>query len=214
MRLFATWLTRLLMAGLVAFALGFVLFAEGVEEMAGRDPGRADAIVALTGGEDRIDVAVKLLAEGHGTRLLITGVNPQTSKDALRAQVPASAELYNCCIDIGRQAQDTVGNASETQAWVAAHGFRSLIIVTSSYHMPRSIAELERALPGVALVPHAVVSEKLHFDRWWKHAATARLLLREYLKFLPAAARLLWTRVAGPRGPAPAADESSQVSNL
>jgi uncharacterized SAM-binding protein YcdF (DUF218 family) len=203
-----------MMAGVVAFALGFAVFAEGIERQTGRDPGRADAIVALTGGEDRIDVAVRLLAEGRGTRLLISGVNRQTSKDALRDQAPAPAELYDCCIDIGREARDTIGNANETQAWVDTHGFRSLIIVTSSYHMPRTIAELERVLPGVVLVPHAVVSEKLHVDRWWRHSATARVLFREYLKFLPAAARLVWARVAGSNSRNAPQDKNSQVSTI
>jgi len=214
MKLIATWLTRLTMAALVAFALGFAVFAEGIERRPGLDPGHADAIVALTGGEDRIDVAVRLLAEGHGTRLLISGVNERTSKDALRAEAPASAELYDCCIDIGRQAQDTIGNANETQAWVEAHGFRRLIIVTSSYHMPRSIAELQRVLPGVTLVQHAVVTDKLHVDQWWRHPSTAKVLFREYLKFLPAAARLLWTRVYSAEPAVGEAGTGAQVSKL
>jgi uncharacterized SAM-binding protein YcdF (DUF218 family) len=214
MKLLATWTTRLMMALLVAFGLGFALFAEGIDRQAANNPGRADAIVALTGDKDRIDVAVRLLVEGHGNRLLISGVNERTSKDALREQAPASAELYACCIDIGRDAQDTIGNASETLAWVETHGFRSLIIVTSSYHMPRSLAELERVLPGVELVPHAVGTEQMHMDHWWLHAPTARLLFREYLKFIPAAARLVWTRVSGQRPSASSGDGSAQVSKL
>lgn len=197
MKLLATWMTRLMMALIVAFGLGFALFAEAIARQQDGDPGRADAIVALTGGEDRIDEAVRLLVEGHGSRLLISGVNAKTSKDALQSQAPAPAELYDCCIDLGREARDTIGNATETQAWVEQHGFRTLIIVTSGYHMPRSIAELRRVLPGVALVPHAVVTDKLHVDRWWRHPPTARVLFREYLKFIPAAARLVWTRIAG-----------------
>ncbi|MEZ5925646.1 MAG: YdcF family protein [Hyphomicrobiaceae bacterium] len=214
MKQLATWLTRLTMAGLVAFGLGFALFAEGIAREPGPEPGRADAIVALTGGEDRIDVAVGLLSRGFGTRLLISGVNKQTSKDALRAEAPAAAELYDCCIDIGREAQDTIGNASETEAWVETHGFRSLIIVTSSYHMPRSIAELQRAMPEIELVPHAVVSDRLHMDRWWRHPATARLLFREYLKFIPAAARLIWTRLAGTDPASGLGGDAAKVSKL
>jgi uncharacterized SAM-binding protein YcdF (DUF218 family) len=214
MKLIATWLTRLMMATLVAFGLGFAVFVEGIERQAGLDPGQADAIVALTGGEDRIDVAVRLLTEGHGTRLLISGVNEKTSKDALRAEAPAPVELYDCCIDIGREARDTIGNATETQTWVATHGFRRLIIVTSNYHMPRSIAELQRVLPGITLVPHAVVTDRLHVDQWWRHPGTARVLLREYLKFLPAAARLVWTRVAGAEPSASSRGSGAQVSKL
>jgi uncharacterized SAM-binding protein YcdF (DUF218 family) len=213
MKQLATWTTRLMMALIVAFGVGFAVFAESVVRQPAGDPGQADAIVALTGGKDRIDEAVRLLVEGHGTRLLISGVNARTSKQALRVEAPAPPELYDCCIDLGRQARDTIGNATETQAWVAAHGFRSLIIVTSHYHMPRSLAELERVLPGVALMPHVVVTERLHVDRWWRHAGTARVLFREYLKFIPAAARLYWTRVTG-TGPGPGGSGAAQVSKL
>jgi uncharacterized SAM-binding protein YcdF (DUF218 family) len=214
MKLLATWMTRLMMALIVAFGLGFAVFAEAIARQPDGDPGRADAIVALTGGEDRIDEAVRLLVEGHGTRLLISGVNAKTSKDALQSQAPAPSELYDCCIDLGREARDTIGNATETQAWVAQHGFRTLIIVTSSYHMPRSIAELTRVLPGVALVPHSVVTDKLHVDRWWRHPATARVLFREYLKFIPATLRLVWAQVAGQSRTSTNPQGTDQVSTL
>lgn len=214
MKQLATWMTRLMMALIVAFGLGFAVFAEAIARQPGGDPGRADAIVALTGGEDRIDEAVRLLVEGHGTRLLISGVNAKTSKDALQSQAPAPSDLYDCCIDLGREARDTIGNATETQAWVEQHGFRTLIIVTSGYHMPRSIAELTRVLPGVSLVPHPVVTDKLHVDRWWRHPPTARVLFREYLKFIPATARLLWTQIAGGEVRPPDAGTGDQVSTL
>ena len=213
MKLLATWLTRLMMASLVAFGVGFAVFAEGLERAPTGATERADGIVALTGGEDRIGEAVKLLVDGYGTRLLISGVNAMTSKDALRAEAPAPVELYECCIDIGHEARDTIGNANEAEAWTQTHGFRSLIVVTSSYHMPRALVELERVLPGVELLPHAVIAGKLQMDQWWRHPETARLLFREYLKFLPAAARLAWTRVTGTRG-SPAGENAAKVSKL
>jgi uncharacterized SAM-binding protein YcdF (DUF218 family) len=99
-----------------------------------------------------------------------------------------SDRLFGCCVDIDF-AEHTTGNADETRAWAAARRFSKLIIVTSSYHMPRSLAELGRVMPGVVLVPHPVVSNKLHARRWWRDAYTARVLLAEYIKFLPSAAR-------------------------
>ena len=55
--------------------------------------------------------------------------------------------------------------------------------------MPRSLIELGRAMPEVALVPYPVVSRNFRTERWWLHGATARLLFSEYVKFLPSAAR-------------------------
>ena len=80
--------------------------------------------------------------------------------------------------------------------------------MTSSYHMPRSLTELRRTLPGVKLVPHPVISHRLHTRRWWTDAYTARVLFAEYVKFLPAAARysvgrlLRWESAAHCRGEA------------
>ena len=44
-------------------------------------------------------------------------------------------------------------------------------------------------MPGVVLLPHAVVPDRINARRWWTDAFTARVLLAEYVKFLPSAAR-------------------------
>jgi uncharacterized SAM-binding protein YcdF (DUF218 family) len=174
-------------AGL-AFAAGFVAFARAVADYAPTATARADAIVVLTGGELRLVAGARLLAEGRGTRLLISGVNRQTTRDDLKRISGLSERLFTCCVDIDF-AEHTTGNADETRAWAAARRFSRLVIVTSSYHMPRSLAELGRVMPGVVLVPHPVVSNKVQAGRWWRDAHTARVLFAEYLKFLPSAAR-------------------------
>ena len=69
-------------------------------------------------------------------------------------------------------------------------GFSSLIVVTSAYHMPRTMAELAKQLPDVALVPFPVVTEKLRNEPWWASGPTARLILSEYAKFVVAQLRM------------------------
>jgi hypothetical protein len=49
--------------------------------------------------------------------------------------------LYPCCVDIHVAALDTAGNNEQSAAWMYAHKFRSSIMVTNNYHMPRSILE-------------------------------------------------------------------------
>ena len=83
----------------------------------------------------------------------------------------------------------TSGNADETKTWARAKGFTKLIVVTSSYHMPRSLVELRRTMPRAMLLPHPVLSNRVHAGRWWADPFTARVLLAEYVKFLPTAAR-------------------------
>jgi uncharacterized SAM-binding protein YcdF (DUF218 family) len=173
----------------LAFLGGFVVFAGTITHYAPRPVEQADGIVVLTGGPFRLAAAARLLADGAGKRLLISGVNHMTTREDLFRTSGLSHALFDCCVDIGYSAHDTSGNADEAKAWVGAHRFARLIVVTSSYHMPRSMTELGRALPQVALIPYPVVPRTFRAERWWMHAGSMRLLFTEYLKFLPSAAR-------------------------
>lgn len=181
------------------FGLGFLLFWGQIQHETALDVSRADGIVALTGGEARIPEAVKLLAKGKGQRLLISGVNPATTRKELAGLTPNSQHLFRCCIDVGRLARDTIGNADETGTWVRERRFKSLIVVTASYHMPRSIAELRRTLPDVELIPYPVQPRNVHVDAWWAYPGTLQLLLSEYVKFMPSYARCVGAQL-GHRG--------------
>lgn len=186
-----------LLLGAVLFGVGFLLFVYSIQRKPPDSVMRADGIVALTGGSHRIAEALRLLALGKAERLLITGVNKRTSRTALSKLAPQRKALFHCCIDIGYEAQNTIGNANETLAWVKDKNFAKLIVVTSSYHMPRSLAELKRKLPGVELFPFPVPPRDLHLETWWSHTGTARILLSEYVKFIPAAARFALARITG-----------------
>ena len=189
------WTTRLMGLAALAFAGGFLLFVYSIQREAPQVSVEADGIVVLTGGTERIARGLKLLADKRAKRLLISGVNRKTTRKTLANQTPARSHLFRCCIDIGYEAQDTIGNASETRQWVLDNKFNSLIVVTSSYHMPRSLAELHQALPGVVLHPYPVVPSTVHAQDWYANPGTARLLLWEYIKFLPAATRYCVARV-------------------
>ena len=178
-------------AGFVAGFIAFALSATTVQPPSAED---ADAIVVVTGGEDRINVALGLLRQGAGRRLLISGVNPRTSKGAIREHTGEDRRLFECCIDIGREAHDTIGNAEETRDWATQRRYRRLIVVTSGYHMPRTLAEFSRVMPSVRLIAHPVFSRNVRDHVWWQSPGTLRFLLGEYVKFIAAAARLGWTR--------------------
>jgi uncharacterized SAM-binding protein YcdF (DUF218 family) len=187
--------------GGAAFALtaGLILFAASInhyEPAISRDA-PADAIVVLTGGESRIQEGLRLFSEARTRRILISGVNKHTTRDDLRRQSGLPSTLFDCCVDIGYAAQDTIGNAAETQNWAQIWGFTNLIVVTSNYHMPRGLSELSRVLPDVALTPHPVVSRSYRAEHWWLHPSAIRLVVSEYLKYIPSAARLVMARAVG-----------------
>jgi uncharacterized SAM-binding protein YcdF (DUF218 family) len=186
-RLFLTCLAL----GLIGLATGFVVFARTIENQeptAALQP--ADGVVALTGGSERVADAVELLAKGRARRLLITGVNQQTSRHEIARLMPNFQKLFDCCIDLGRAALNTAGNADETRQWVEANAIHSsLIVVTSNYHMPRALVELRSALPRLELIPYPVVSDRLRNSDWRSDTHVARLLAIEYVKFLAAVVR-------------------------
>ena len=151
---------------------------------------KADGIVVLTGSRFRIGDALELLAAGHGKRLLISGVYPATRLSEIAALTPEFERWFACCVDLDRMAVNTIGNAVETKRWARDQGSKSLIVVTSNFHMPRAMAEIAHQLPDVALVPFPVVSDRVKVESWWTNPATARLLFFEFLKYMVAVARM------------------------
>jgi uncharacterized SAM-binding protein YcdF (DUF218 family) len=176
-------------AAAIAAAGGFWWFIWAVPTHEVKLEGQADGIVVLTGGSSRVADAIDLLSEGRGKRHLITGVHPATTSAEIARLAPAYGRLIACCIDLDHSAVNTVGNALETKRWANGRGMRSLIVVTSNYHMLRAMAELEWQLPDVTLIPFPVVAEKVRTDRWWD-PATARILLSEYVKYIVAQLRM------------------------
>jgi uncharacterized SAM-binding protein YcdF (DUF218 family) len=149
----------------------------------------ADGIVVLTGGASRISDAIELLAAGRGKRLLISGANKTTTPGEISRLNPEFEPIVSCCVDFDRSL-NTLGNAVETKRWAESRGFRSLIVVTSSYHMPRAIAEIAHQLPGVSLVPFPVVAEKLRAEPWWASGTSMKLIVSEYIKYVVAQVRI------------------------
>jgi uncharacterized SAM-binding protein YcdF (DUF218 family) len=174
--------------GLAGGFFAFVAHLAREEVSAGTH--RADAIVALTGGAQRIGEAVELLAHGAGRRLLISGVHARTTSEELARATPDLQAWVNCCVDLDYRARNTIGNAIETRRWLNKYKFASLIVVTSNYHMPRSLLELSHVLPGVSLVAHPVVPDNGRLENWWRDPAKTRLLVTEYGKFLAAWLRM------------------------
>jgi uncharacterized SAM-binding protein YcdF (DUF218 family) len=168
---------------------GLLAFADRVQQSTPQaEPAVADGIVALTGANsnERIAAAVQLLAARKGRRVLVSGVNRDVSREQLRIASGSVRRLYDCCVDLGFTAANTVGNARETAEWAAAMRYRSLIIVTTDYHMPRAMLELRAVLrpPAFTLQTYAVPTPALKSRRWWRSPGAARLMVVEYSKYL------------------------------
>ncbi len=188
---------------------GFLVFLARIPEPSASPAEDAEVIVVLTGGSARLQEGLQLLAQHRAPKLFVSGVNPDTSmRDMLSeaaevAASPITEKQAGCCIVLGQAAGNTRENARETADWMAQHGFTSLILVTADYHMPRSLLEFQRAMPGVMIQPHAVFPAHVRRDDWWRWPGTAMLLASEYTKYLLAILRG-GARAAPPQAPAQA----------
>jgi len=174
----------LCIAGLIWFAIA---------PSARDSTGPTDAIVVLTGGSQRLNSGIALLRDGKGQKLFVSGVNHHVHlEELLRSsgdRLEAAHEWASCCVVLGYQAVDTIGNASETAQWMRQQGFHSLRLVTAWYHMRRSLLEFERAMPEIEIVPHPVFPDQIAHEHWWARRETAALLVTEYGKYLASLAR-------------------------
>lgn len=171
-------------AALIMLFGGFLSYVALVSAPA-KLPPKVDAIVVLTGGDSRLQEGMSLLADGHGSRLLLSGVNDEIDRAEIRKLIePAHLAMFDCCVDLDKSALNTIGNAVETGAWARSQGYKQIIVVTAHYHMPRALAELSHEAPDLKLHPWPVAPTGVHLDDWWRWPGSAKLLSAEYLKFL------------------------------
>ena len=202
------------MKSLAAWVLAALIWGVGLLAFADRaaratpaiEPAPADAIVVLTGASTlRLEAGMTLLNDGKGERLLVSGVNQDATRADIQGVTKASQRLYDCCVDLGFSATDTVGNGRETAAWAAQHGYEHLIVVTAAYHMPRAMLELRAAMPDAELTPYPVATLSPNAHRWWRNGVEARRMILEYSKYLAILVRESFLKL----GPRPDPNKSS-----
>jgi uncharacterized SAM-binding protein YcdF (DUF218 family) len=177
-------------AGWLAGLAGFVAYGLWAR---GEPTATTDAIVVLTGGKLRLEAGLTLLAAGRAGKLFISGVNQRVDRDALLHALGPLAKREECCIVIGHEADNTEENAAETASWMRDENYRSLRLVTSWYHVPRSVLEFRRAMPDLRIIAHPVFAHHDASTPWWRHHEAALVVISEYNKYLAALLRALLT---------------------
>ena len=174
---------------------GFAWFVAGSVIVTVDRASATEAIIVLTGGRMRLETGLDLLAAGKAEKLFVSGVNPRVDRDTLMRALGPAARREACCIVLGHAADNTSGNARETADWMRQEGYRSLRLVTSWYHMRRSLLEFSRAMPLATVIAHPVFVRESDSESWRDWLAAAPLVVVEYHKYLAAWLRQLADRV-------------------
>lgn len=169
----------------ISWLIGLFVFVERIPQSA-TNTDITDAVVVLTGGPGRINRGNELLAAKKARVMLVSGVGADVPVHDLISAQDLSQQMIDCCVTLGRAARDTRENAIESAGWAASHDIFSIRLVTSDFHMPRSMLEFNRRLPHIRIVPEPVSSRNISLQHWWMRGGTAWLLAGEYSKYLAA----------------------------
>lgn len=182
-------IVRLALLLVLLWMIGLWRFVASIPREVTSPDRTTDAIVVLTGGSLRVEGGLHLLAEGKAKKLFISGVYRGVDVNDLLHVSRQSPDSVACCVVLGHDADNTLGNARETAQWMESEGYHSLRLVTASYHMPRSMLEFTRAMPAIEIVPNPVFPEFLQGAPWWQSRRSALLIASEYSKYLAAMVR-------------------------
>ena len=194
------WVFRSLLVFSVIWLCGFVIFAQSLPDTVAMPKIQTDAIVVLTGGSLRLETGLDLLTDNRASKLFVSGVHRGVDVAQLLQMVRRFPDAVTCCIALGYDADNTEGNAKETAAWLKKEQYHSIRLVTSSYHMLRSLAEFRAVMPAIKIIEHPVFPKSFKAKNWWFWPGSTGLIIEEYNKYLIAYVRrklipvLFWLR--------------------
>lgn len=170
-----------ILAALLYSAFLFVSFAAETGAMSSSGCGSADAIVVLTGGKGRADVGLRLLKKGNARFLILSGVNKDADLDSIYLKLVSNTERANIILD--KESTSTYRNAVEVRGLMRRLGARSMLLLTSGYHMKRAEYIFRRIMPDdISITPCSVASPNFDHSRWWG-GTSLLILLEEFVKY-------------------------------
>lgn len=172
-----------IIAFFTAFALVFHLFTEFAEDaraysLRGATASRADAIVVLTGGKGRIEAGLGLLRSGRAPTLVLSGVDRDAAMDTIFLNGITAEEKENIILEKG--STTTYENALYIRRIAEERGFKSMILLTSWYHMKRARYAFSRALKDEFVIYEEIVPRS---DAGGRAFSGATAVLPEFLKY-------------------------------
>ncbi len=148
----------------------------------------ADAIVVVSGAENRIPYAIKLYKEGYASCLILSGASSnslvsgatQMKQSALKAGIPANK------IILEEKATNTYENALYVERIVVKKRFSNLILVTSPYHQRRVYETFKKvfAKHPIQLQNAPSTFSTWRYYNWWKLDKRVQITISESIKMI------------------------------
>lgn len=177
------WLIAALTVSLALAVYLFLDFTAGIKAVSAGPVGQgdADAIVVLTGGMGRVEEGLSLLRKGKAGLLVLSGVHADADLDSIFLNRLDKFERPKIVLE--KRSGSTFENAVEVKRFMEERGLKSMVLITSAYHMKRAEYIFRKIMPpDIRIEPYRVSTPNFDEERWW-HGRGLMLLLIEFLKF-------------------------------
>ena len=164
----------------ILLILGFFYFLDSIKYNNIVVNKNIDSIAILTGGKGRISLGLKLFIEHSNIKLIISGVDKKVSVNSV---LPAKLHKNNS-IYIDQVSESTFENALVITDWVKKNKLYNVYVITSYYHMPRSMLLLNNLTEEVNYYSYPVKREKSKNSNFLQETLFNLFLMQEYIKYL------------------------------
>ncbi len=161
---------------ITSYFIFFIAFAHKINAYKSDNSTKTDAIIVLTGGKNRIQEGIKMMDNNLATKMFISGVSKQTSKKDLNIS-------HNKDIELGYAATTTFENGIEVKEWINTNNIKTIRLVTSNYHLPRSLLEIKNQNKNIKVIESPIYSDNIN-KRWWTSLKTTSFIFIEFNKFI------------------------------
>ena len=190
------FLLNLILTAALLWALAFAVYSVRMEHAAAPADIRSDALVVLTGGNSRVERGFELLASGSAPVLFISGVGSKVTTNEMLQQhttpaIRTEITKHHGAIIFDYKASTTQTNAEQAAAFIRAHHYQKIRLITAHYHMPRSLLEFHAALPDVIILAEPVTPDEFKAANWWENPVMRTLVLQEFHKYIAAQLRIM-----------------------
>ena len=155
-------------------------------------PRPADAIVVFAGGvgesgqagggyQERLQRAVELYRDGFAPRIILSSGFVWAFKEAeVMRGIAIDNGIPESAIVLETKAANTHENVTYTREILDRAGWRSILLVSSPYHMRRALMTWRKAAPEVTVIPEPVTQSQFYFHERGASMAQIHGILQEY----------------------------------